>query len=112
MPKLRRRQVPVRDLQRISRPTGRSRRVSPPGSEKKCPPWAIIGGPWATRSHGGSSPRLWSSVMARPTLVPGVAQLLHGGDYNPDQWLTHPEILEQDARLLELSGLSLLSVGI
>ena len=23
-------------------------------------------------------------------------KLLHGGDYNPEQWLDYPEILEQD----------------
>ena len=23
-------------------------------------------------------------------------KLLHGGDYNPEQWLEYPEILEQD----------------
>ena len=22
--------------------------------------------------------------------------LIHGGDYNPEEWLEHPEILEQD----------------
>ena len=24
------------------------------------------------------------------------ARLLHGGDYNPDQWLDCPEVLEED----------------
>ena len=26
-------------------------------------------------------------------------KLLHGGDYNPEQWLDYPEILEQDCLL-------------
>ena len=25
-----------------------------------------------------------------------IRNLLHGGDYNPEQWLSSPEILEQD----------------
>ena len=25
-----------------------------------------------------------------------VNKLLHGGDYNPEQWLDRPDILEQD----------------
>ena len=27
--------------------------------------------------------------------TPRFPVFLHGGDYNPDQWLDHPEILEQ-----------------
>ena len=30
--------------------------------------------------------------------------LLHGGDYNPDQWLDRPDILERDAEMLAESG--------
>lgn len=26
--------------------------------------------------------------------------LLHGGDYNPDQWPDRPDILEEDIRLM------------
>ena len=29
---------------------------------------------------------------------------LHGGDYNPDQWLDRPEILEEDIRLIREMG--------
>ena len=43
-------------------------------------------------------------MTARPLLIPGFAQLLHGGDYNPDQWLGHPEIIEDDFRLMKLAG--------
>lgn len=25
--------------------------------------------------------------------------IIHGGDYNPDQWLDRPEILEEDLQL-------------
>ena len=27
--------------------------------------------------------------------------LCYGGDYNPDQWLEYPEILEEDIRLMK-----------
>ena len=26
---------------------------------------------------------------------------LHGGDYNPDQWLDRPDILERDVQLMQ-----------
>lgn len=39
-------------------------------------------------------------------------RLLHGGDYNPEQWLNHPEILEQDLELLEQAGCNAVSLGI
>ena len=38
--------------------------------------------------------------------------LLHGGDYNPDQWLDHPQIIDQDFRLFPLAGVNTVSVGI
>ena len=31
--------------------------------------------------------------------------LLHGGDYNPEQWLKRPDILEKDIEMLSESGL-------
>ena len=36
----------------------------------------------------------------------------HGADYNPDQWLDRPDILEEDIRLMKLAGCNLMSVGI
>ena len=38
--------------------------------------------------------------------------LLHGGDYNPEQWKKHPEILEEDIRLMKKAGCNVMSVGI
>jgi beta-galactosidase len=38
--------------------------------------------------------------------------MLHGGDYNPDQWLDHPEILAEDVKLMKLSHTNTFSVGI
>lgn len=39
-------------------------------------------------------------------------QLLHGGDYNPEQWLNRPDILEKDMDMLEESGCNVVSLGI
>lgn len=39
-------------------------------------------------------------------------RLLHGGDYNPEQWLEHPDILEQDIEYLKKSNCNVVSVGI
>ena len=39
-------------------------------------------------------------------------RLLHGGDYNPDQWLDCPEILEDDIRLMKEANVNTVTVGI
>ena len=38
--------------------------------------------------------------------------MLHGGDYNPDQWLHVPGTVDEDFRLFKLAGINELSVGI
>ncbi|WP_117168521.1 beta-galactosidase [Paraliobacillus sediminis] len=38
--------------------------------------------------------------------------MLHGGDYNPDQWLDRPEILADDIKLMKLSHTNTFSLGI
>ena len=38
--------------------------------------------------------------------------ILHGGDYNPDQWLATPEVIDEDFRLFEASGCNTFSIGI
>ncbi|TCN26661.1 beta-galactosidase [Mesobacillus foraminis] len=38
--------------------------------------------------------------------------MLHGGDYNPDQWLDRPDILIDDIELMKLSHSNTFSVGI
>lgn len=38
--------------------------------------------------------------------------MLHGGDYNPDQWFHMPEIIEDDMRLMKLSHCNTFSLGI
>ncbi|SNX53392.1 beta-galactosidase [Thermoanaerobacterium sp. RBIITD] len=37
---------------------------------------------------------------------------LHGGDYNPDQWLEYPKILDEDIRLMKLANWNVVSLGI
>lgn len=37
---------------------------------------------------------------------------IHGGDYNPDQWLDTPEILEKDIELMKKAHINCVSVGI
>ena len=39
-------------------------------------------------------------------------RLLHGGDYNPDQWLTYPEVFEEDVRLMKEANVNCVSLGI
>lgn len=37
---------------------------------------------------------------------------LHGADYNPEQWLDHPEILKRDIQLMQQAHVNCVSVGI
>lgn len=38
--------------------------------------------------------------------------LLYGADYNPDQWMDSPEILEKDIELMKKAGCNVMSIGI
>lgn len=38
--------------------------------------------------------------------------MLHGGDYNPDQWIDTPEVWDEDMRLMKIAGANAMSVGI
>ncbi len=46
------------------------------------------------------------------TYVTNANFMLHGGDYNPDQWLDRPDILADDIKLMKLSHTNTFSVGI
>ena len=39
-------------------------------------------------------------------------RLIYGGDYNPDQWLEYPDILEEDIRLMKKAHVNTVSLGI
>ena len=39
-------------------------------------------------------------------------KLLHGGDYNPEQWLNRPDILEKDLEMMEKSGCNVVTLGV
>ena len=41
-----------------------------------------------------------------------IGKLLHGGDYNVDQWLDRPDILAEDIRLMKLAGVNVVSLCI
>ncbi|MCZ8521000.1 MULTISPECIES: beta-galactosidase [Paenibacillus] len=47
-----------------------------------------------------------------PPVSPRVPKMLHGADYNPDQWQKYPEILKEDLRLMKLAKCNVMSVGI
>ena len=50
--------------------------------------------------------------MEKKILFPQIGGLVHGGDYNPEQWLDRPDILEEDLRLMKKAGINSASVGI
>ncbi|MGN0746386.1 MAG: beta-galactosidase [Aristaeellaceae bacterium] len=46
------------------------------------------------------------------TFTPRFPQFLHGGDYNPDQWLDRPDILERDIEMMHKAHVNCVSLGI
>lgn len=50
--------------------------------------------------------------MERRILFPQMDGLLHGGDYNPEQWLDRPDILEEDIRMMKRAGINSATLGV
>jgi beta-galactosidase len=52
------------------------------------------------------------AASRHPPIVRSFPQFLHGGDYNPEQWLDRPDVLEQDRQLMPLAGCNAFSINI
>ncbi len=50
--------------------------------------------------------------MAKKILFPQIGGFVHGGDYNPDQWLDRPDILEEDIRMMKKAGVNCVTLGV
>ena len=50
--------------------------------------------------------------MNRKKLFLQVNGLLHGGDYNPEQWLDRPDILEKDMELMKKAHINSVTMGV
>ena len=46
------------------------------------------------------------------SFTPKFPNFLHGGDYNPDQWLDRPDILDRDVELMHEAHVNCVSIGI
>jgi beta-galactosidase len=47
-----------------------------------------------------------------PPIIPDFPHILHGADWNPDQWLHEPAVIDEDFRLMEQAGCNTFSLGI
>jgi beta-galactosidase len=47
-----------------------------------------------------------------PPISNKLSVLMHGADYNPDQWQHDPKVLEEDIRLMKLAGCNVMAIGI
>lgn len=45
-------------------------------------------------------------------IFPQLPGLVHGGDYNPDQWLDRPDILEKDIEYFKEAGINCVTLGV
>lgn len=50
--------------------------------------------------------------MERRILFPQISGIMHGGDYNPEQWLDRPDILEEDIRLMKEARMTSATLGV
>lgn len=50
--------------------------------------------------------------MEKNMLFSQMKGLVHGGDYNPDQWLDRPDILAEDIRLMKKAGINSATLGV
>lgn len=50
--------------------------------------------------------------MEKKILFPQIGGFVHGGDYNPEQWLDRPDILEEDIRLMKKAGINSATLGV
>jgi beta-galactosidase len=50
--------------------------------------------------------------MTKKPIFPQISGILHGGDYNPEQWLDRPDILEEDIRLMKQAGMNSATLGV
>lgn len=48
--------------------------------------------------------------MKMRILFPKINGFIHGGDYNPDQWLDRPDILQKDIELMKKAHMRYISV--
>lgn len=52
------------------------------------------------------------TMIQRKSLFPQISGFIHGGDYNPEQWLDRPDILEEDVRLMKKAGVNSATLGV
>ncbi|TKH42039.1 beta-galactosidase [Paenibacillus terrae] len=55
---------------------------------------------------------LQQNIIKYPPISDRVPRMLHGADYNPEQWQHYPEVLKEDIRLMKLAKCNVMSVGI
>lgn len=51
-------------------------------------------------------------MKSKHNVIPKMKGLLHGADYNPEQWLDRPDILAKDIELMKQTRCNIMSVGI
>ncbi|QPK54348.1 beta-galactosidase [Paenibacillus polymyxa] len=54
----------------------------------------------------------YPNITKYPPISERVPRMLHGADYNPEQWQQYPEVLAEDIRLMKLAKCNVMSVGI
>ena len=49
--------------------------------------------------------------MEKTILFPKAGGFIHGGGYNPEQWLDRPDILSEDIRMMKKAGINCATPG-
>ena len=59
-----------------------------------------------------AAPRKKAGISMQKDRPLSLSKFWHGGDYNPEQWLETPHILEEDVRLMHLAQVNQVTVGV
>lgn len=51
-------------------------------------------------------------TMEKTALFEKIGGIMHGGDYNPEQWLDRPDILEKDIVMMKKAGVNCATLGV
>ena len=50
--------------------------------------------------------------MEQTALFEKIGGIMHGGDYNPEQWLDRPDILAKDIEMMKKAGVNCVTLGV
>lgn len=54
---------------------------------------------------------IWGGIMNEYVFGKSLNKIIHGGDYNPEQWLDRPDVLQKDIEYMKEAGINEATLG-